>query len=103
MIVNKELRELQKKLKEAMKLLLQEKTLQKVYVLAVEIGKIQAQIDRADENGEWGISHLIERGKMIKKYIIKVAETLLDAVSLFSIFAIGYVVLIICHDGGCTW
>ena len=48
-------------------------------------------------------SHLIERGKMIKKYIIKVAETLLDAVSLFSIFAIGYVVLIICHDGGCTW
>ena len=27
------------------------------------------------------------------------AETLLDAVSLFSIFAIGYVVLIICHDG----
>ena len=47
-------------------------------------------------------SHLIERGKM-KKYIIKVAETLLDAVSLFSIFAIGYAVLIICHDGGCTW
>ena len=45
----------------------------------------------------------IERGKMIKKYIIEVVETLLDAVSLFSIFAIGYVVLIICHDGGCTW
>ena len=45
----------------------------------------------------------IERGKMIKKYIIKVAVTLLEAISLFSIFAIGYVVLIICHDGGCTW
>ena len=30
-------------------------------------------------------------------------EQELDAVSLFSIFAIGYVVLIICHDGGCTW
>ena len=25
-----------------------------LHVLAVEIGKIQAQIDRADENGEWG-------------------------------------------------
>ncbi len=43
------------------------------------------------------------RGKMIKKYIKKVAVTILEAVSLFSIFAIGYVVLIICHDGGCTW
>tara|TARA_E500000081_G_C6030840_1_gene304612 strand:- start:159 stop:308 length:150 start_codon:yes stop_codon:yes gene_type:complete len=45
----------------------------------------------------------IERGKMIKKYIIKVAVTILEAVSLLSIFGIGYVVLIICHDGGCTW
>ncbi len=54
MIVNKELRELQKKLKEAMKLLLQENTAKGLHVLAVEIGKIQAQIDRADENGEWG-------------------------------------------------
>ena len=54
MIVNKELRELQKKLKEAMKLLLQETTAKGLHVLAVEIGKIQAQIDRADENGEWG-------------------------------------------------
>ena len=53
MIVNKELRELQKKLKEAMKLLLQENTAKGLHVLAVEIGKIQAQIDRADENGEW--------------------------------------------------
>ena len=25
-----------------------------LHVLAVEIGKIQAQLDRADENGEWG-------------------------------------------------
>jgi len=54
MIVNTELRKLQKKLKEAMKLLLQEKTGEGLHVLAVEIGKIQAQIDRADENGEWG-------------------------------------------------
>ena len=54
MIVNNELRELQKKLKEAMKLLLQENTAKGLHVLAVEIGKIQAQIDRADENGEWG-------------------------------------------------
>jgi len=54
MIVNTELREHQKKLKEAMKLLLQENTAKGLHVLAVEIGKIQAQIDRADENGEWG-------------------------------------------------
>ena len=54
MIVNKELRELQKKLKVAMKLLLQANTAKGLHVLAVEIGKIQAQIDRADENGEWG-------------------------------------------------
>ena len=26
-----------------------------LHVLAVEIGKIQAQVDRADENGEWGL------------------------------------------------
>ena len=52
--MNKELREHQKKLKEAMKLLLQENTAKGLHVLAVEIGKIQAQIDRADENGEWG-------------------------------------------------
>ena len=54
MIVNTELRNHQKKLKEAMKLLLQEKTGEGLHVLAVEIGKIQAQLDRADENGDWG-------------------------------------------------
>ena len=54
MIVNTELREHQKKLKEAIKLLLQEDTTKGLHVLAMEIGKIQAQIDRADENGEWG-------------------------------------------------
>jgi len=54
MIVNTELQKKKKKLKEAMKLLLQENTAKGLHVLAVEIGKIQAQIDRADENGEWG-------------------------------------------------
>ena len=67
MIVNKELRELQKKLKEAMKLLLQENTAKGLHVLAVEIGKIQAQIDRADENGEWG--PLDHQGNNKNKYV----------------------------------
>ena len=63
MIVNTELRQLQKKLKEAMKLYMRgtaesthkdEAFAKGLHVLAVEIGKIQAQVDRADENGEWG-------------------------------------------------
>ena len=63
MIVNTELREHHKKLKEAMKLFMSgtsesthkdEAFAKGLHVLAVEIGKIQAQVDRGDENGEWG-------------------------------------------------
>ncbi len=60
MIVNTELREHLKKLQEAMKLLLgsvgddTEDFAKGLHVLAVEIGKIKAQVDKADENGEWG-------------------------------------------------
>lgn len=63
MIVNTELREHHKKLKEAMKHFMggtsesthkDEAFAKGLHVLAIEIGKIQAQLDRADENGEWG-------------------------------------------------
>ena len=60
MIVNTELREHLKKLQESMKLLLggvgddTEDFAKGLHVLAVEIGKIKAQVDKADENGEWG-------------------------------------------------
>ena len=63
MIVNTELREHHKKLKEAMKLFMggtsesihkDEAFAKGLHVLAIEIGKIQAQVDRADENGERG-------------------------------------------------
>ena len=59
MIVNTELREHLKKLQESMKLLIggvsfAEDHAKGLHILAVEIGKIKAQVDRADENGEWG-------------------------------------------------